>query len=535
MSRTRFFILLAGSFLLVSAAWADELGYVDCSAHPENTQVFGKPRQTPDSVATVACGERFTILLNGFIFSRVQTKDGKIGYVYSSLITADHGQAGPAPSAAGRAPAASAPAASAANVRPAVANAATVAPAYAQPASASQAASMPVTTSLPPEKPAAPAGPLFPTPPMPAVTAADVNYSSPAQAAPATFRATASTPAASAQAAPAVSQPVAPSPAPSAAPVDSEPAAKPAPAAIPSASASVTPAASAPAAQGSTTAAGASAQPANPAFSQPSAPAPAPAATEPQPSASSTASQSSVPAQPGPLFPTTPPPAPSASSTPDPAPAPAPAAAEPAPASQPQPEAAQPAPEPVRSAKARESWEQPVAGAHQGFLLELYSGYAFARFVNAGTSANLSGGLGSFGWNLKPWLQLVGDSSYNFATTNGAKSVLYGNHFGGRAYYRRGRFGMGRIGVTPFAEALVGGSRLDTTVTGPGGFKTSVNCISYKAGGGIDVHFSPHWEVRLINVDFYRTTFRANGYSAAQNSYWASAGVVLRLFGAHSE
>ena len=42
MSRTRFFILLAGSFLLVSAAWADELGYVDCSAHPENTQVFGK-------------------------------------------------------------------------------------------------------------------------------------------------------------------------------------------------------------------------------------------------------------------------------------------------------------------------------------------------------------------------------------------------------------------------------------------------------------------------------------------------------------
>ena len=96
MSRTRCFILLTGSFLLASAAWADDLGFVDCAAHPENTQVFAKPRQTPDSVATVACGERFTILLNGFIFSRVQTKDGKVGYVYSSLITADHGQAGPA-------------------------------------------------------------------------------------------------------------------------------------------------------------------------------------------------------------------------------------------------------------------------------------------------------------------------------------------------------------------------------------------------------------------------------------------------------
>lgn len=175
-----------------------------------------------------------------------------------------------------------------------------------------------------------------------------------------------------------------------------------------------------------------------------------------------------------------------------------------------------------------------MAGAHQSFLMELYGGYAFARFVNAGTSANLSGGLGSFGWNLKPWLQIVGDNSYNFATTSGAKSVLYGNHFGARYYYRSGRFGMGRRGITPFVEALVGGSRLDTTVTGVGGYKTSVNCISYKAGGGIDFHFSSHWEVRLINVDYYRTALGPSG-SPAQNNYWASAGVVLRLFGAHSE
>ena len=173
-----------------------------------------------------------------------------------------------------------------------------------------------------------------------------------------------------------------------------------------------------------------------------------------------------------------------------------------------------------------------MAGAHQGFLMELYGGYAFARFTSSGTSANLGGGLGSFGWNLKPWLQIVGDSSYNFATATGAKTVLYGNHFGGRAYYRKGRFGMGRFGLTPFVEALVGGSRLDTTITGPAGYKTSVNCISYKAGGGIDFHFSPHWEVRIINVDYYRTTF---GAAAAQNNYWASAGVVFRLFGARSE
>lgn len=166
--------------------------------------------------------------------------------------------------------------------------------------------------------------------------------------------------------------------------------------------------------------------------------------------------------------------------------------------------------------------------------MELYGGYVYDRFTSGGTSANLTGGLGSFGWNLKSWLQLVGDSSYNFATATGAKTVLYGNHFGGRVYYRNGRFNMGRFGLTPFVEALVGGSRLDTTVTGPGGFKTSVNCISYKAGGGIDFHFSSHWEVRLINVDYYRTTLGPAG-TPAQNNYWASAGVVLRLFGARSE
>ena len=81
---------------------------------------------------------------------------------------------------------------------------------------------------------------------------------------------------------------------------------------------------------------------------------------------------------------------------------------------------------------------------------------------------------------------------------------------------------------------VFGGSRLDTTISGPGGSTTSVNCISYKAGGGIDFHFSPHWEVRLINVDYYRTTLGPSG-TPAQNNYWASAGVVLRLFGARSE
>ncbi len=90
MFRNRFLILLGASFLAASAALADDVGFIDCSSHSEGAQVFGKPRRSPEIVAALPCGERFTILVYGFVFSRIQTGDGKIGYVYSNLIAVDH-------------------------------------------------------------------------------------------------------------------------------------------------------------------------------------------------------------------------------------------------------------------------------------------------------------------------------------------------------------------------------------------------------------------------------------------------------------
>src|SRR5580704_1543807 len=89
MFRMRILILLGFSFLAASAAWADDVGFVDCSSHSEGTPVFGKPRKSPDIVATVPCGERFTIQVYGFVFSQIQTSDGRVGYVYSSVIALD--------------------------------------------------------------------------------------------------------------------------------------------------------------------------------------------------------------------------------------------------------------------------------------------------------------------------------------------------------------------------------------------------------------------------------------------------------------
>ena len=146
-----------------------------------------------------------------------------------------------------------------------------------------------------------------------------------------------------------------------------------------------------------------------------------------------------------------------------------------------------------------------------------------------GTGSNLVGGLGSIGWNANSWLQVSADTSYNLETNGNTKTVLYGNHYGPRFYYRR----RNRWNITPFGEALIGGSAEKTTISGTGGSVVSTGSqISYKVGGGLDMRPSRRWEVRLFDVDYYRTAF---GTNAHQTNYWISAGVVLRLFGGGNE
>jgi hypothetical protein len=436
MLRKRFLVLLGITFLAASAAWADEVGYVECSNHSEGTQVFGKPRRTPEVVAALPCGERFTILVYGFYFSRIQTKDGQIGYIYSSLIAVDRG-----------------------------------------------AAAMQQT---PPMQMAAEKTKI------PSTRALDAKLSSlaPAQPPPATA-----------------------APAHAAAPEILSPA-LPSSTSVSSASPTNVPEGSATVAQPDPAA------PVEPAVAQPQ-PAPAQPVPSPSPEIASPAPTSSAPVTPAPAAQ---PESAATAAQPDP-PMPAPAQPQPAPA---QPAPAEPAPPAIRPADTHDTWEKPLPSVRRSPLIELYGGFAFARLVSGGSSSNFNGALGSFGWNFKPWLQIVGDSSYNFVTVGGTKNVLYGNHYGPRYYYRS----QNRWNITPFAEALVGGSRSDTTVSGIGGYATSQNSISFRVGGGIDFRPSRRWEIRLFDVDYYRTSF---GTNAHQNNYWVSTGIVLRLFGGRSE
>ena len=427
MSLNRFLVLLGGCLLTVSGAWADDVGFIDCANHSEDTQVFAKARKSPEVVSTLPCGERFTILIYGFVFSRIQTRDGNVGYVYSNIISVD---------------------------RVAVA---------VQRSASPQISDAGMKIKIPREPVERPA------------SAATVRT----QAAP------------------------------------PQPAAVPAPAPV--------------AEPPSNTPVSAAAQPATSTLVQPqvapSQPAPAPVSTSnlPQPAEIVLNSSPTPAAQPDPS-PASPASAPAPASVAPSAAAPTP---EPPAAAAP-PERTAPAPQPaapsIRPADARKSWESPNPGVRTAPLIELFGGFAFSRMAGgAGTTTNMLGALGSFGYNFKSWLQLVGDSSYNYQTVNGTKNILYGNHYGPRYFYRSHN----RWGLTPFAEALFGASRSDTTTSGVGGYTTSINGFSMKFGGGIDIHPNHHIDIRLFDADFYRTSF---GTGLHQTNYWVSTGIVLRLF-----
>jgi hypothetical protein len=494
MLRNRVLTLLAGCLLLGSAALADDLGFVDCTTHPEETEIFAKARKSQDVVGNIPCGERFKIVLYGFIFSEIQTSDGKVGYVYSSILTVDR-SGGTLQMRAAR---------DAAPTMSATAEVTKI-PADPKPAPAPVKRAAPVVAAA-----------------TPAATAPASDTAS-ANAAVATTAASTSADVKAAEAAPAPANAASPSadggsastlPAPAAVLAATD-ASKSDPNAADAASAKT---ASASAAQ--TESAAAEAAPAAGGTSAAAASNATEAATSDAANAAAATPASSAP----PAAPAAEAPAPAAT------PAAAAAAPEPAPTPAPQPAPARVQPNAPSAKITTESWEKPNPGGKNTSLLEFFGGFAYSRMnEGGGVSNNFLGGVGAFGVNVRSWLQISGDSSYNYYDVTGAKYVLYGNHYGPRIFWRRHNPLHRFFGVTPFGEALFGGSREDIHWPATGGnsaYTTSTNGFSWKVGGGVDLHTSRMFEIRLIDVDYYRTPFGGT----TQSNYWISTGIVLRLF-----
>ena len=508
MLRSRLPLIAFGTCLLgASATWADDSGYIDCTNHPDDTQVAAKAAKTQEVVGSLPCGERFTILQSGFFFTRIQTKDGKVGYVYTNLISHDY-------SATAAPQAAMAPAKMAArSSNPISAIAAAFKP------KASAPAQMRVPAPPPAASPAPAPKPNLNSTPAPASTSPAVP---PVQSTPPPQTQSVSTQSASSQdAAPSslfpaksgviVLNETSAAPQTQAKPLKESAAKAPAPTvteSFPAKSAVVVQSETPPPAQPQSKPVQLAA--AKPAVSTESFPAKSGVVVQAEPSTSVSMSP------------------PSASTS-----EPSTIAANPEPSAPPQPEPspAEPTASEFRAERPRAALEKPSGGHRRLPLIELFGGYSFARLNSgAGVMTNYNGGMGAFGLNLTPWLQVVADSSYNMIQSGGTKVVLYGNHYGPRLYWHR----RNRWSAKPFVEGLFGGTRIDTTVTGTGGYTASIRAFSFKVGGGLDIRPSRHFEIRLLDADYYRTSF-AGGTTPYQNNYWISTGVVIRLFGGGAE
>jgi hypothetical protein len=156
-------------------------------------------------------------------------------------------------------------------------------------------------------------------------------------------------------------------------------------------------------------------------------------------------------------------------------------------------------------------------------VAEVFGGFADVHLTGNALVGNAPGIVGSVAWNALPWLQVVGDTSYNTSTSNGNSVTLYGNHYGPRVFYKE----RNKWRASPFAEFLIGGSHISNTLSGAT-TSTSDLALSYKIGGGLDYNISPHFAVRVFEADLYRTGL----FNSHQNNLWATAGLVIRFGGA---
>lgn len=111
-------------------------------------------------------------------------------------------------------------------------------------------------------------------------------------------------------------------------------------------------------------------------------------------------------------------------------------------------------------------------------------GYSYFR-LGGSNGVNQNGISGSLAYNPNRWLGLVGDFGGYHASPGGVSLNTYTYLFGPRLSLRN------PSNITPFAQALLGGSRI--TVGSGGG---SANQFAYSVGGGVDLGLLPHLALR---------------------------------------
>jgi hypothetical protein len=144
-------------------------------------------------------------------------------------------------------------------------------------------------------------------------------------------------------------------------------------------------------------------------------------------------------------------------------------------------------------------------------------GYSFLRLTGSG-GANLNGVSGSVSYNANSWLGLVGDLGVYHGSPSGIGFTAVTYTFGPRISYRNDSK------VTPFVQALFGGSHFSANFAGFG--SASSNPFAFDFGGGADLPLGSSDRVGL-RPQFDYIGFHSNGSTA--NSVRISVALVFHL------
>ena len=146
--------------------------------------------------------------------------------------------------------------------------------------------------------------------------------------------------------------------------------------------------------------------------------------------------------------------------------------------------------------------------------VEAFGGYSYVHVSDRGVSGNGNGGSGAVSYNVTPMIGVVADFGGYTGSAHGFDGNIISYMFGPRVSYHTGK-------LTPFAQALFGGSRFSAS-------GTSENDFSLAVGGGVDYALTSHFSVRPIQAEYYMTKF-SDGANNRQNNFRYSAGIVYRF------
>jgi outer membrane immunogenic protein len=172
------------------------------------------------------------------------------------------------------------------------------------------------------------------------------------------------------------------------------------------------------------------------------------------------------------------------------------------------------------------------AGASAAMAQDSYNGDAAAAYhwvrANAGPGQcgcfGMNGGGLSGSWNFHTSWSAVAD----FSAEHIGKAPVTGNSLTLTSFLVGGRYKIpqpwleGDHKPQPFAQILLGVAHAGG---GEAGVADGSHRFATRIGGGIDVPLTSHFSVRVIQLDYYLTTF-ANATNDHQNNFLVGAGIV---------